>query len=49
MNDELFDVYARLRDFLERQCDELTNNQRKIFEAILDEFDYILQTGEFNV
>lgn len=49
MNDELFNVYARLRDFLEHQCEELTDNQRTIFGSILDDFDYILQTGESNV
>lgn len=43
----LFCIYTRLRDFLEHQCDELTDNQRKIFSVILDEFDYIL-SGDSN-
>ena len=45
---ELVGIYKQLRDFLEHQCDELTDNQRKIFGVILDEFDYILKTGDSN-
>ena len=44
---ELVGIYTRLRNFLEHQCNELTDNQRKIFGVILDEFDYIL-SGESN-
>lgn len=44
---ELFCIYTRLRDFLEHQCEELTDNQRKIFSVILDEFNYIL-SGDSN-
>lgn len=44
---ELFRIYTRLRDFLEHQCEELTDNQRKTFSVILDEFDYIL-SGDSN-
>lgn len=47
--DELFDIYARLRAFSYSECDELTDSQRNIFKAILDEFDYILQTVGFHV
>ena len=45
-NDELFDVYARLRGFSETQCNELTDNQRKIFDGILDDFDHILENDD---
>lgn len=45
---ELVGIYTRLRDFLEHQCNELTDNQRMIFNTILDEFDYILRMGESN-
>ena len=48
-NDELFDVYARLRGFSETQCNELTDNQRKIFDGILDDFDHILENDDLIV
>lgn len=44
----LFGIYTRLRDFLEHQCEELTDAQRTIFDTILDEFDYILKNGDIN-
>lgn len=44
---ELVSIYTRLRDFLEHQCEELTEVQRTIFGVILDEFDYIL-SGDSN-
>lgn len=44
--DELFDIYTRLRAFSYSECNELTDSQRNILNAILDEFDYILQMVE---
>lgn len=43
---DLYDIYFRLEGFLDSQCYELTDNQRDIFEAILDDFDNILKRSK---